>query len=130
MTVNIKKGTKIAAFQAAFTQALPGLKPVFFHRAEETEGTWSGYVVLNLNMPLAVLGDDLPDYETCVVCDAHTTAARFEREMYQKYGLVVRVFKQYLGDWVALSATEQAVPLEAASAKAIAAVRVVEDVIL
>ena len=100
MTIEIKKSTKVAEFQASFQQLYPFLKPVFFHNSlDDVEGSWSEFSVLNTQTTFAELSDNVPAFTQTIVLNREMTIGGLEGMMYQQYGLVMRIFRKYLGDW-------------------------------
>lgn len=101
MTIEIKKSTKVADFQAAFTKSFPFLKPIFLHESlEDTEGTWSAYAVLNTQTTLGELSDDVPSYTEVIGFTGKSTIAEIENTLLRSYGLSVRIQRKHMNDWV------------------------------
>jgi hypothetical protein len=101
MTITINKNTTAATFQAAFTTAFPYLKAAFF-RQNTGDDIWLSQMVLNNQILLGEISDTL---STQIVPEnltfsANMTVAEFETMLQNRYGLTVRIFRQYYGDWI------------------------------
>lgn len=130
MTIEIKASTKVADFQKAFEKRFPYLKVVFFHQPlEDIEGTWSGYVVLDVNITFATLSDMLPTFDEPFTFSPNITVAEFENTLANCYGLTVRIFRKYQGDWVETNATRH-LNLEGQNELGVLNAPNVEDIIL
>jgi hypothetical protein len=101
MTVTINKNTTAATFQAAFNTAFPYLKAVFF-RQETGNDIWTSQMVINNQILLGEISDLVATQAVIekLTFSANMTVAEFETTLQNRYGLTVRIFRQYFGDWV------------------------------
>jgi hypothetical protein len=101
MTITINKNTTAATFQAAFTTAFPNLKAAFF-RQNTGDDIWLSQMVLNNQILLGEISDTLTTQiaPENLTFSANMTVAEFETMLQNRYGLTVRIFRQYYGDWI------------------------------
>jgi hypothetical protein len=101
MTISVNKNTTAATFQAAFNTAFPYLKAAFF-RQNMGDDIWLSQMVLNSQILLGEISDVLTTQTGSenLTFSANVTVAEFETMLQNRYGLTVRVFRQYYGDWV------------------------------
>jgi hypothetical protein len=101
MTIDINKNTTAATFQTAFTTAFPYLKVAFF-RQLTGDDIWSSLMVLNSQILLGEISDVVAaqKFTETLTFSANMTVAEFETMLQNRYGLAVRIFRQYFGDWV------------------------------
>jgi hypothetical protein len=101
MTIDINKNTTAATFQTAFTTAFPYLKVAFF-RQHTGDDIWSSLMVLNNQILLGEISDVIAAQKITenLTFSANMTVAEFETMLQNRYGLAVRIFRQYFGDWV------------------------------
>jgi hypothetical protein len=101
MTISINKNTTAATFQAAFNDAFPYLKVAFF-RQNSTDDIWLSQMVLNSQILLGEISDVILSQKLIenLTFSANMTVAEFETMLQNRYGLTVRIFRQYFGDWI------------------------------
>ena len=101
MTITVNKNTTAATFQAAFNAAFPYLKVAFF-RQNSADDIWLSQMVLNSQILLGEISDVLAHQKLVenLTFSANMTVAEFETMLQNRYGLTVRIFRQYFGDWV------------------------------